>query len=96
MKRLNTGNFSSDSDFVYLYFNTFIFESEYDSLNLYYVIRDASNYINQQNQYNIDGKNKFREHFIQLSRHQFERARYSVKIIASTGKYKYEISKIIS
>ena len=91
-----TGNFSSDSNFVYIYFNTFIVDSEYDSLNIHYVIRDASNYINQQNQYNIDGRSRFREHFIRFSRHQFERARYSVKITASTGKYKYDIDKFIS
>lgn len=91
-----TGNFSSDSDFVYLYFDTFITDSTYDSLNIHYVIRDAGNYINQQNQYSISDKNKFKEHFIQLSRHQFERARYSVEISASTGKYQYAINKLIS
>lgn len=91
-----TGNFSSESNFVYLYFNTFIKNSGNERLNIRYTIRDAANYINQQNEYNVDEKNKFREHFIRLSRHQFEKAKYSINITALMGQHKYEINKLIS
>ncbi len=91
-----TGNFSKNANFVYLYFDTFLKDTEYDSMNIRYVIRDASNFINQQNEYVFSANNKFREHFIRLSRHQFERTKYSVQIIATVGKYQYKINKFFS
>jgi len=91
-----TGNFSSGADFVYLYFNTFIKEGEDDSLSIHYTIRDASNYINQRNEYAFTGNHRHREHFIRLSRHQFERTKYSIQIIATMGKFQYKIDKFFS
>lgn len=90
-----TGNFSSGSRFVYLHFDTYIRDMENDSLRIRYVIRDANNYINQKNEYVLQGNN-FRKHFIRLSRHQFERARYSIEVIVTLGKYQYKVDKFFS
>lgn len=91
-----TGNFSSGSDYVYLYFNTYIRERSDDTLKIRYVIRDAANYINQNNEYTLRSTDRFEEHFIRLSRHQFEGTRYSVQIDAIMGQQEYKLNKFFS
>lgn len=91
-----TGNFSKNTNFVYLYFETIGKDNEYDSMSISYVIKDASNFVNQQNQYAFKATNELKEHFIRLSRHQFEGTNYSVQIIAAAGKYSYKIDKVFS
>lgn len=90
-----TGNFSSGSKFIYLHFDTFVRNAE-DSLKIRYVVRDANNYVNQKNEYVVTGNDNFRRHFIRLSRHQFERARYSIDVTAILGKYQFKVSKFFS
>ena len=91
-----TGNFSSGSRFIYLHFDTFVRNGGGDSLKISYIIRDANNYINQRNEYVLRGNENFRKHFIRLSRLQFERARYSIEVIATLGKYQYKVNKFFS
>lgn len=91
-----TGNFSSESRFIYLHFDTFVRNEGGDSLKISYLIRDANNYVNQRNEYVLRGNDNYKKHFIRLSRHQFERARYSIDVIATLGKYQYKVSKFFS
>ncbi|MFQ5585109.1 MAG: GWxTD domain-containing protein, partial [Calditrichia bacterium] len=90
-----TNNFSGSTDYIFLYFNTYT--SGYaDSLQIQYVIRDPSDYINQSNRYSIGGDSKFREHFIYLNRNQFEGSKYIIRMITSMGKYQFKFNRVFT
>lgn len=91
-----TNNFSGNTENIFLYFQTYVFGNEDDSLQIQYTIRDPSNLLNQSNTYFIKGSSKYQEHFIHLNRHQFEGAKYLIYVNAKMGQYIYKLDRFFS